>query len=429
MNLDVSSDRNQSNSENMTEKISFTHWKLRPKITIILVTSLIVLLLIPYLIYLNVAWPGGTSDGTKISVLLAAMMLSLLVWMIIYRNTRPKRDTEYKKRRNLIGKGLILIGSILCILLLFANFFLIADISVADLTFLEYWYYPCISRFNLTLLDTQLDFGRFLSTFRYQMIFSCMFVAVARHFSPNLSKSVYMNIESKMKKTLSISIIWIIIVSLLALFGLGYVWEGTQGRIYLLFGLYDQEFSVKLIPTIVFLLANPVIYLRARQYFWSDSIKSGQNKAKITQYFLLIAFILFSFFLSINIIDHVYLIKDIGLPFAVFLLINMLLGYGIILIIQSNHSIMAGAPSKTVALLSRLFWLVFWLLLLGYIAAFLIFEVGINIELGEMFPYFPNLIFGVLFTAGLYYLSLFLECKIPKNRTEEEAREVEGDEK
>jgi hypothetical protein len=423
MDNHLETNRNLMPSANKPEMVEFSRWHFRPTIGILLVASLIILLIIPYVIYLKVPWPSGTSDGTKIAILIAAVLLFLLFWMIIYRNTRPKRDAEYKKRRNLIGRGLILIGVALCILLLFANYFLIADVSVADLTFLEYWYYPCLSRFNLTLLETQVDFGRFLSTLRYQLIFSVMFVAVARHYSPTLQTSIFKNVEQKVKRNLILAGIWILFASLLCLFGLGYVWEGTQGRIYLLFGLYDEEFSIKLIPTLVFFIANPILYLRARQYFWSDSISSKPEQSRVTQTFILICLFIFTFFLSINTIDTGYLIRDVGIPFAVFLLINMILGYGIILNIQANNSIMSGKPAKNVISLSRLFWVIFWCLLLGYIAAFLLLEVGINIELGEIFAYFPNLIFGMIFTAGLYYLSLNLDQKL-MNKTRKES-EVE----
>ena len=121
--------------------------------------------------------------------------------------------------------------------------------------------------FDLTLLQIWTDFGTFLSQVRFQVLFSLVYVGIAFLCSPHLRPEAYNKLRQKVSLSAGVVIVWVLICIILIGLGIGYIWVGTEGRDYLIWGLYDQQFSIKLLPNLVFLIFGAAFYLGSRMYF------------------------------------------------------------------------------------------------------------------------------------------------------------------
>jgi hypothetical protein len=386
----------------------FAKYRFRPKVSVILFLTFLFAIILPVILNTIIKWPDGTADGVIIAVLILCGIIFIGFWLILYRNTRPK-TIEYFKRKNSIGKALLLVSFTLLTLIFFLNYYMIADVDYVDITFQEFLTDRVHTYFNLTLTEVLTDFGRFLSIIRFQLINSLICVGTALIYSPTLNKNKQMNEKKKALIGVSIIFFWILLLIILIYLGIGYIWFGTEGRNYLLNGLYDEQYSILFLPNLLFYIISPAIYLRFRAYFWSNQ-PNDSNKS-IGKWLFIIAFLIFNILYSVNTLNSDFLFKSEAASYLIFLIFNSLITYGVILNIQSKFAEMNGDPGNAIRKKSRRFWFIALLLIIAYITIFIIFDYGLSFRISEVIAYYPNIIFGSILTGTIYYSAIIIQNK------------------
>ena len=305
----------------------------RTKIRIGLGLGIVFTILIHIILALVFPWPEGTTSGTIYAITGGLVLIFMGIWMIAYRKTRPSHK-EYFQQKNQSGKFQLFLGSLLVILIFFASYVILAAEGVADLTFAEFFTVHCHTKFVLTLTELWTQYGRQLSIMRFQIPIALISAGVAIFWGPKLKKQEVPVLQKKMIISIGTSILWIIIISIFASLGLGYFWFGTEGRFYLIYGLYDEQFSIYLITNLIFLFFGSVIYFRSRQYFWSDSVTEDKNN--LGKWIILAGFIVFNLIFTISPLYPDLLITETSVSYLIFLLLNGFFSFGTILEIQSR---------------------------------------------------------------------------------------------
>jgi hypothetical protein len=362
----------------------------------------------PILLAEIIPWPDGTTSGTKYALTGVLILILIGIWVIAYRKTRPTY-AEYFLQRNQSGKFILIMGVFLLILIFFASYLTLKAEGVADYNFIKFFTTNSLTRFNLSMIELLTQFGRQLSVIRFQIPLGLVYAGVALHWGPKLKMQNMKQIKTKATITLGISVAWVLLITIFAAIGMGYVWKTTEGRNYLLVGLYDEQFTIYFLPNIIFLFVGSMIYFRARQYFWSDSVSPNQNA--IGKWIIMAGLIGFNLIFTISPFFPDLLIKDTAISYLIFLFCNTLFSFGLILVIQANDAQMGGCPNQQTRIISRLMWILFFVGILLYFGIFIIREVGINFQLAEIIALYPNLQFGMILTAGFYYTCLYIQQK------------------
>ncbi len=366
---------------------------------------------IPLILSAIFPWPSGTTNGTKYAITGVLILLLLAIWGIFYQKVR-RSEPDYLTRKNKLGIGILVLVVLLCIGIAVGNFIILQNEAVADLTFAEAWYYPAYTRFNLTLSQLFTQFGRFLGIILFQIVILLIFVGCALGFRPK-HQCEKPNQDLKSSAIyLGICFAIVVVISILAALRFGYVWVGTEGRFFLIQGFYPEHFSVLLIPNALFMGFGAAFYLMFRKNFASE-IEISNNRT-VMKRFMILGFAVFNVLFAINKVIPELILNYISISYFLFMLIQILLSASIIFMIEANRATMGTAPTFKFRISSLIYFIGFFIMTAVYILSFTIFDVAIYTELSEVMAYYPNLIFGGLLTAGLYYLGLFLETKIKK---------------
>lgn len=377
------------------------------KIEWLLICFFGLIILIPIGLMVIFPWPSGTTPGTKYGITFGLMIIFFIGWMGIYRKTRPNTP-EYYAKKNRIGAMLLLIAAIFCLALLILNFFMISSDGVADLTFTEYLTRPILTWFDLSLSQMLTDWGHVLAAIRFQFVFTLIYVSIGFLAAPKQQSE---SAELIQKKGIfgGIMVIGVLLlIQILIWANFGYIWVGTEGRWYFFFGLYDEDFTLKLIPNLIF-MAMGFVYLGFRQSFWSDY--QPQVASNIAQWLIIAALVFFNILYSIIPIYPQTIINSISIAYFLFCFINMLVCFGTLFILQARHAEMGVKPPRWLKLGGNLSWIGLLFGFVLYLALFLILDVGINIQLSDVFYYYPNLLFEILLTYAIYYLGLWMNVR------------------
>jgi hypothetical protein len=362
-------------------------------------------------------WPSGTTFFTLLAIKAGAMIIYLGLWLILYRNTRPK-DQAYYQRRHLSGRLLIIMIVLLPVLMFITYYYLLAAETVADFTWKKYLTGPYLTDFGLTWGQLLSQWSLYASILPFQLMHIGMLVGVATFFSPQLVPTLYKKAARKAGSWGAMAIVGMGIIVLGAYLGWGWIWQTTQGRNYIFVGLFPEQYSLYFIPNLLFIGFGSIIYLRARHYFWSDPEKPEFHGKAIGKWLILSTWIVFNLWFSWNTIISEFLLHEVGLTYAIFLLLETAFVTGIILHIQANHAIMGGSPSQSIRIISRVMWGLFFLGLLLYMAIFFLQVSGIKADLGELIVFMPSLGFSGILTPAIYYGVLTLQNRLGGSKNE-----------
>ncbi len=366
---------------------------------------------VPLIVSAFFPWPSGTTNGTKYSITGVLILLCVGVWGVFYQKVR-RTERDYLTRKSKLGISILVIVIGLCFGIALGNFVILQNETVADITFAEAWYYPAYTRFNLTLAQLFSQFGRFLGIVMFQLVILMVFVGCALGFRPK-HQSENPQRDFKMGSLyLGIGISIVVILSILAASGLGYVWVGTEGRFFLLQGFYPEHFSVVLIPNIILMVFGSSFYLAFRKNFASE-VENSSNK-KVMKRYILVGIALFNGLFASRQVFPELVLNYISIAYFLFLLLQMLVSTSVINMIEANRAKMGTPLTRKFGIASLAYLFGFIVATAVYILAFTVFDMAIYTDLSEILAYYPNLIFGALLTAGLYHLGLYFETKIKK---------------
>lgn len=384
----------------------FTHYKFRPRKFFLLGGLLLGILVVVGLLIVYSPFPSSFSYWSKV---LASAFVGLLffgLWMILYRNTRPK-DPEYRQRQNLAGLSIFLIMLVLFAILPFLDYLMMKLQIVPNFSLVKYFTGQYLTDNDFTFVQLMTDFERFLSVLPFQMLQTILIVLLFVQWGPQKQQTRSLIGKSNVIVSNVIWVFWLILISILMVFGIGLQWSGTQNRLFFFEGFYPQQFSTILLPWLIGSLGGVLIFFRIRQYFWSNL---PTKKKSILAWGLVIgAFLFFNIVFSFNKIYPDYLINTNGIALFFFFFLSSVFSISFIYAQQARYSVMGGSPSRSVIWASRILWILFFLIFIGYIVSFVLLDQTFIFSPTSIILYYPNFTFGVVFTYAFKNLIQFFQ--------------------